>query len=78
MIERVQSEASQSMAKKTMDAVVVVPCERQFTCCGISDKMFWLNEKHPQRLDNFKSFKSVVEKIPPETARTEDEEGRYL
>ena len=28
MIERVQSEASQGMAKKTMDAVVVVPCER--------------------------------------------------
>ena len=66
------------MANKTMDAVVVVPCERQFTCCGIIDKMVLVERKHPQRLDNFKSFKSVVEKIPPETARTEDEEGRYL
>ena len=47
MIERVQSEASESMAKKTMDAVVVCGCcmREAITCCGIIDKMVLVERK---------------------------------
>ena len=78
MIERVQSEASQSMATKQWTPSWLFLARGNLPVVVQSIKWFWLNEKHPQRLDSFKSFKSVVEKIPPETARTEDEEGRYL